>query len=130
MGWDLYRTDLPEDAKSFLSVLGSCGDERQATVEAGVTENDVRIWSRLDEFVDHRRKALEHFESWRDWKPVTERAQPGEQTFIPLEQLTPRELWLAGQQNNPSRPYGSPFGGTPNPGSFPTPSENGDVSNG
>ncbi len=74
MAWDLYGSDLPDAAKGYLSLLGSCGDERQAMAEAGVTELQVTRWARLDEFVENRSRALEHFQGWnrpadRDFDP-------------------------------------------------------------
>jgi hypothetical protein len=70
MPWDLHKADLPAEAKDYLSVLSSSGDERQAAAEAGVSEADIRRWSRDDVFIAHRQQALAYFESWKDWKPA------------------------------------------------------------
>lgn len=68
MAWDLHGSKLPDGAKDYLSVVGSCGDEEQARRECEVSAADVARWSRDDEFIDHRRQALAHFEGWKDWK--------------------------------------------------------------
>lgn len=69
MAWNLHTAKLPDDAKAFLSVLGSCGDARKAAEEVGATEADLRNWARDSEFLDHRRQALKHYESWKTWTP-------------------------------------------------------------
>lgn len=96
MGWNLHKADLPPAAKGFLSILSSCGSERQAAEEASVSDADVRRWSRDDVFLDHRQQALQHFESWKDWKPSTRAARPD--GFIPLERMSMQEAKIAANQ--------------------------------
>jgi hypothetical protein len=78
MAWNLHDADLPDDAKAYLSVLGSHGDEEQARRECGVSEAKVRTWARLDEFIDHRQRAFAHFEDWKDWRANRERVDPAQ----------------------------------------------------
>jgi len=96
MAWDLAGADMPQQAKDFLSLLGSCGDERQAISEAGCTEADVRRWSRDDVFLDHRRQALDYFAGWKDWKPAT--SDPAPDGFIALEDMDPSDARIAAAQ--------------------------------
>lgn len=76
MPWNLHEANLSREAKDFLSVLSSCGDLRKAAAEVGASEADVRRWAREPEFVEHRRKALAHYESWRDWRSRAALAPP------------------------------------------------------
>jgi len=69
MGWNLAAADLPQEARNYLSCLGSCGDEAQAAEEADVLAADIRRWSALDEFISHRAQAMQYFDSWRGYAP-------------------------------------------------------------
>jgi hypothetical protein len=64
MAWALHEAKLPEDCKGYLSLLGGCGDEKQAMAEAEVNHAQVQAWSRLPAFSENHRQALEHFASW------------------------------------------------------------------
>lgn len=96
MAWNLHEADLPPEVKDYLSLLSSCGDERQAAEEAGVSEAEVRRWAREDVFIDHRSQALAYYDDWKDWKPATRDAAPG--GFIALEDMDPSEVAVAAMQ--------------------------------
>jgi len=96
MAWNLAAADLPPEAKDYLSLLSSSGDETEARAEAGVSDADVRRWSRDDVFLDHRQQALGYFEDWKDWKPQAEES-PGD-GFIALEDMDPSEVRIASAQ--------------------------------
>jgi hypothetical protein len=68
MAWNLLGADLADEVKAYLSVLSSHGDGARARAECGVSEADIRKWSREDAFIDHRQKAFAHFEDWKDWR--------------------------------------------------------------
>jgi len=107
MAWNLAAAQLPPEAKDYLSLLSNCGDEAEARSGAGVSDADVRRWSRDDVFLDHRQQALEHFASWKDWKPSTrDPARPD--GFIPLETLSISECRIAATQQDVHTAEGLP----------------------
>ena len=66
MGCSLHTADLSDEAKRFLSELGSRGDEAEAARQKGTSQAEIQRWARLPEYQEHRREAPEYFRSWKD----------------------------------------------------------------